>query len=129
MNWTTANMKLNDNQTQKICIDIKKLSVREGCNYVYWSQINIETILISIVFSSPPSSWRVFHIIYPLLDHLHHLLVDHPNPYLSTFPIRHPLLFSVSGGSRGNTVQRSSPHKCSQKSSCIAFNAVVAAFS
>ena len=28
-----------------------------------------------------------------------------------------------------NTVQGSSPHKCGQESSCVAFNAVVAAFS
>ena len=73
-------------------------------------------------------SWRVFHLIYPHLDHLHPPPVDHPNPYLSTCPIRHPLWFLVSCGSQGSAVQRSSPYKCGQKSSCIAFNAVVATF-
>ena len=34
----------------------------------------------------------------------------------------------MGGNSQGSTVQRSSPHKCDQKSSCCAFNAMVAAF-
>ena len=80
------------------------------------------------LFFSIPLPWRVFHLIYPPLDHLHPTLVDHPSPYLSTCSIRHPLWFSVSCGSQGSTIQRSSPHKCGQKSSCNAFNAVVAAF-
>ena len=35
----------------------------------------------------------------------------------------------MSCGSQDSTIQRSSPHKCGQKSSCNAFNVVVAAFS
>ena len=43
-----------------------------------------------------------------------------PSDTLSGFP--------VSCGSRDNTVQGSSWHKCSQESSCSAFNVVVAVF-
>ena len=35
----------------------------------------------------------------------------------------------MSYGSQGNTIQESSPHKCGQKSSCSAFNAVAEALS
>ena len=47
---------------------------------------------------------------------------------MSVCPIRHPLWLSMSCGSQGNTIQGFSPHKCGQKSSCSAFNAVVATF-
>ena len=43
-------------------------------------------------------------------------------------PISHLLWLSVNGGGWDCTVQRSSPHKCNQKSCCSAFNAVIAAF-
>ena len=99
---------------------------------VYRSQLNTETIWITTVFSfsfsSIPLLRRILHIIYPPLDHPHPTPVDHPSLYLSTCPIRHPLWFSVSCGNQGSIVQRSSPHKCDQKSSCSACNAVVAAF-
>ena len=72
--------------------------------------------------------WRVFSIIQLPLDHLDPTLVDHLSPYLNTCLIRHPFWLSMSCGSQGNTVQRSFPHKCCQKSRCSAFNAVVAAF-
>ena len=62
------------------------------------------------------------------LLHLGFTLVDHPNPYLSTCPIRHPYQFFVSCSDQGNTVQRSSFHYCGRESSCGAFNVVVAAF-
>ena len=99
---------------------------------VYRSQLNIETIWITTVFSPPffsiPSPWTAFYLIYLLLDHLHPPHVGHPNPHLSTCPIRHPLWFLMCCGSLGSTVQKSSPHKCDQKSSYSAFNAVVASF-
>ena len=83
------------------------------------------------------SSQQVFHIIQFFLDHLDltfvdHLdltLVDHLSYYLSTCPIRYIFQLSVSCGGQDSTVHRSSPHKCGQKSSCNAFNVVVAAFS
>ena len=132
MSWTTASLELNDNQARIRSIDLNGLSVRGDQNYIYWSQLNTEIIWITTVFSFSfffiPSSWRVFHLIYPPLDHLHPPPIDHPNPYLSTCPIRHPLWFFVSCGSQGSTVQRSSPHKGGQKNSCSAFNMVVAAF-
>ena len=56
-------------------------------------------------------------------------LVDHLSSHLSVCPIRHSLWLSVSCGSKDNNVQGSSPHKCGQKSSCSAFNVVVAALS
>ena len=73
-------------------------------------------------------SWRVSHIIQLPLDHLDPTLVDYLSPYLRTCPIKHLLWLSVSCGSQGNTIQRSSPHKCGQKSSCSALNAMVAGF-
>ena len=75
-----------------------------------------------------PSSWRVSYIIQLPLDHPDPTLVDHLSLHLSVCPIRHPLWSSVSCDSQGNTVQGSSPHKYSQKSSCSVFNAVVATF-
>ena len=80
------------------------------------------------IFSLPFSiqfSWRVSHIIQLLLDHLDPTFIDRLSSYLSTCPIRHPLGLSASCGSQSSIVQRSSPHKCGQKSSCNAFNAMV----
>jgi len=37
-------------------------------------------------------------------------LIDHLSHYLSACPIGHPLKPSMSWGSQGSTVQRSSPH-------------------
>ena len=76
-----------------------------------------------------PFLWRVSHIIQLILGYLDPTLVDHLSPYLSAHPIRHPFQPSVNCGSQDNTVQRSSLHKCGQKSSCNAFNAVTAALS
>ena len=77
---------------------------------------------------SIPFLGRISHIIQLPLDHLHPILVDHLSPHLSTRLIRHFLYLFVSRGSQDSTVQRSSPHKCGQKSSCNAFNVVVAVF-
>ena len=89
--------------------------------------IQIAIIFFSLYFSIP-FSWRVSYIIQLTLGHLDPTLVDYLSPYLSARPIKHPFQPFVSCGSQGNTVQRSSPYKCSQKSSCNAFNAVVVAF-
>ena len=69
----------------------------------------------------------LLHYIAPL-NHLDPTLVDHLSPYLSTCPIKHFLWLSVSCDSQDSTIQGSSLHKCGQKSSCNAFNAVVATF-
>ena len=47
---------------------------------------------------------------------------------MSICPIRHLLWISMSCGSWDYIVQGFFPHKCSQKSSCNVFNAVVATF-
>ena len=47
---------------------------------------------------------------------------------MSICPINHLLWLSMNGGGWNCTVQRSSPHKCGQKSCCSTFNAAVAAF-
>ena len=131
MSWTTANMELDDNQTQIRGTNMNELTVRGG-NFSYKSSkqststILIAISILSLFFSSP--SWKVSCIIQLPLDHLDHALVDHLSPYLSVCPIRHPLWLFVSCGSQGSTVRGSSPHKCGQKSSCSAFNAVVENF-
>ena len=94
------------------------------------NQLQVQFWLLQYSFSiflilSPE---RVSYIIQLSLDHLDPALVDYLNPYLSACPIRHPLWLYVSCGSQDSTVQGSSSHKCGQKSSCIAFNVVVAIF-
>ena len=85
------------------------------------------SVSLSISLPFPPSS-EVPYIIYLSLIDLHPPLVDHPDYYLSACLIRHPLQPSVSWGSQGSIVQGSSPHKCCQKVSYRAFNAVATAF-
>ena len=85
-------------------------------------------MLSSMIFSIL-HSWKVSYIIQSLLDYLDPTLVDHLSPYSSVCPIRQPIWLSVSCGSQDNTVQGSSPHKCSQKSSCNVFNAMAATLS
>ena len=76
-----------------------------------------------------PSLSEAPYIIYLPLNDLDPPFVDHPGHYLSACCIGHPLWPSVSWDSQGSTVQGSSPHKCGQKVSCRAFNAVAVAFS
>ena len=78
---------------------------------------------------SPPLSSGISYIIYPPLNNPDPPHVDHPNHYLSTCPIRHRHRPFVSWDDQGSTVQGSFPHKCGQRVSCRAFNAVVATFS
>ena len=132
MSWTTANTKLNDNQTRTIGSYVNGLSVRGGQACINCSQLGTKIIQVATAFSLPPFpvpfSERIFHIIQLILDHLHPTLVDHLSPHLSTRPIRHLLWLSVSCDSQDSTIQGSSPHECDRKSSCNAFNAVVAIF-
>ena len=54
-------------------------------------------LLCSFSFFFPSLSLGgLLHIIQALYYHLGFTLVDHPNPYLSTSPIRHPYQFFVS---------------------------------
>ena len=91
------------------------------------------TTVVLILFSPsqfpPPPPYGGSYTLYIFFGYLHRTLVLHLNLYLSICLIKHlPWLF-VNGGGWDYTVQRSSPHKCGQKSCCNAFNAVVAAFS
>ena len=58
MSWTTANMELDDNQTQIIGTDMNELTVRGG-NFSYKSSkqststILIAISILSLFFSSP----------------------------------------------------------------------------
>ena len=85
------------------------------------------SVSLSISLPLPPSS-EVPYIIYHSLIDLHPPLVDHPDYYLSAYLIRHPPWPFVSWGSQNSTIQGSSQHKCGQKISCRAFNAMVPAF-
>ena len=103
------------------------LTVRGG-NLSYKSVKNsISIFLIATIFflyfSNPLLMEGILHIQLPLV-HLDPTLIDHLSPYLSVYPIKHPLQFSVSCDSKGSTIRESSQHKCGQKSSCNTFNAL-----
>ena len=89
------------------------------------------TVILFLPFSLSfliPSYERSFTLYSFLLDHLHRTLVYHLNLYSSICLIKHLFWLSVNSGGWDYTVQRSSPHKCGQKSCCNVFNVVVAAF-
>ena len=103
---------------------VKSLFLKDSSTLCYSSSFSIPFYYIS-----PPSPlWRVFHIIYTCLGHPYHTLVYHLNLYSSICLIKHLPCLSVNSSGWDYTVQRSSPHKCGQKSCYNAFNAVVAAF-
>ena len=81
----------------------------------------------SISFDPLPSR-RSFTLYSFFLNYPGRILVHHRNPHSSLCPIKHLPWLPVDGGGWDCTVQRSSPHKCGQKSYCSAFNAVVAVF-
>ena len=80
------------------------------------------------LFFDPPLSGKSFTLYSFFLNYHDPTLVHHLSSHLSTCPISHLLWLSVNGDGWNCTVQRSSPHKCGQKSCYSAFNAVVAAF-
>ena len=69
----------------------------------------------------------ISHYIVPL-NHPPPTLVHHLNHHLSICPIKLLLQLFLSCDFLGNTVQRSTLHKCGHKSRYNAFNVVVAAF-
>ena len=104
---------------------IKSLFLKDSSTLYYSSSFSI---LFYYLFSITPPLWRVFHIIYTCLGHLHRTLVHHLNLFSSICLIKYlPWLF-VNGSGWGYTIQRSFSHKCGQKSCWNAFNTVVAAF-
>ena len=69
MSWTTANMELDDNQTQIKSIDMNELPVRRG-NFSYKStKQTTSTILIATIFflyfSNPRLMEGLLHYIAP----------------------------------------------------------------
>ena len=131
MNWTTASMDLNDDQTRTRSTDLNQFIIRGGKSLYKSTRLNTGIFFMatsSLSIFPIPSSWSVSYIIQLPLDYLDPTLIDHLSLYLYTCPIRHLIWLSVSCDNQDNTVQRSSPHKCSQKSSCSAFNTVVAVF-
>ena len=69
----------------------------------------------------------IFHYIVPL-SHPPLTLIHHLSHHLSICHIKLLLQLFLSGDLLGNTVQRSTPHKCDHKSRYNAFNVMVAAF-
>ena len=132
----TYRIGLKDNQTKAKRIDLNKLtldSVRGG-QFQYMLignnyKINLDCYSAFFNHFLSHYSWRVSYIIQFISNYLDPTLVDHLSPYLSVYPIRYPLQLFVSCGSQDSTVQGFSPHKCNQKSSFNAFNAVAAALS
>ena len=93
--------------------------------------LNVTVILFlsfsPFIFRSSLSG-RSFTLYSFFLHYPDRTLVHHPSPHLSICPISHLLWLSVSGVGWNCTVQKSSLHKCGQKSCCNAFNVVVATF-
>ena len=112
-----TSMDLEGNQARIKKIKLNDFTVQGGHTYINCSQLSTRTIqivtVLSLYFSDPF-----------LMEGLSHYIA----PYLSTRPSRHPLWLSVNCGSQCSIIQRYSPHKYGQKSSCNAFNAVAAAF-
>ena len=118
-----ANMKLDDNQARLRGTDMNDLTVQGG-NLSYKSVKNSTSIFLIatiffLYFSNPLLMEGLLHIQLTLV-HLDPTCVDHLSPYLSVYPIKHPLWLSVSCGSQDSTIRESPQHKCGQKSSCNA---------
>ena len=132
MSWTTVSIELNENQTQKRSFWCQwTFSLRRSRLYIlitvgYRDNLDCYNIL-SLFF------WYLLHeesfTLYILLWTIFiiHLLIIRTLTWVPV-PSDTPSGFSMSCGSQGSIVQRSSPHKCSQKSSCSAFNEMVATF-
>ena len=92
--------------------------------------LSATVILFLFLFSIflPPHSGRSFTLYNFFLNYPDHTLVHHLSPHSSICPIKHLLWLSVNDGGWDCTVQRSSPHKCGQKSCYSAFNAMIVAF-
>ena len=136
MNQTADKIVLKDNQTKTRKVGLNKFTLEpvRGGKFQYiligdYYKYTLECYYIFFYNFSISNPWRVSYIIQFILDHLDPTLVDHLSPYLSAYPIRHSLWLLVSYDSQGSTVQGFSPHKCGQKSSCSAFNAMTTALS
>ena len=113
------------NVSPKRLIDIQIIISKRSSTF---SATVILILFSSTEFFHPPLTESLSHYI-SFLGHLHCTLVHYLNLYSSICLIKYLLWLFVNGGGWNYTVQRSSSHKCGRKSCCIAFNAVVAAFS
>ena len=127
--------------------DLKDEQIQKNTNKAWWTEyptrlfeqliLRANTILSATmilflsslsIFRSPPFSGRSFTLYSLFLNYPDCTLIHHLSPHLTICLISHLLWLSVNGDGWNCTIQRSSPHKCGQKSCCSAFNAVVAAF-
>ena len=125
------------NKHRKTQIKLDELNVWEGELLFEQLILRVNTTLSAtmilflsslFLFFDSPLSERSFTLYSFFLNYHDRTLVHHLSPHLSICLISHILWLSVNGDGWNCTVQRSSPHKCGQKSCYSAFNAVVAAF-
>ena len=125
------------NKRRKTQIKVDEINVRRDELLFEQLFLRANTTLSAIVilflfpFSispDPPPSRRSFTLYSFFLNYPDRTLIHHLSPHSSICPIRHLLWLFVNGGGWDCTVQKSSPHKCSQKICCSTFNAVIAAF-
>ena len=125
------------NKRRKIQIKLDEINVRR--NKLLFEQLflrvntTLSATIIFFLFSfsispDPLPSGKSFTLYSFFLNYPNRTLVHHLSPHSSICPIRHLLWLSVNGSGWDCTVQKSSPHKCNQKSCYSAFNALVAAF-
>ena len=94
-------------------------------SFVYFLSFSNHTIKsLSIL----PLSYGKYFPLYSPLSHPSLTLIHYLNHHLSVCPIKLLLQFFLSDDLLGNTIQRSTSHKCGYKSRYNAFNVVVAAF-
>ena len=94
-------------------------------SFVYFLSFSNYTIKsLSIL----PLSYGKYFPLYSPLSHPSFTLVHYLSHHLSVCPIKLLLQFFLSDDLPGNTIQRSTSHKCGHKSRYNAFNVVVAAF-
>ena len=90
--------------------------------------LNPSPIIPKISLCSCPFSYGRYFPLYNLIEPSSPTLVHLSSHHLSICPIKLLLQFFLSCDLPGNTIQRSTPHKCGHKSRYNTFNVVVAAF-
>ena len=121
------------NKHRKTLIKLDELKVRGG--ELLFEQLSLRanttlsaTMILFLSNFQSPLSGRAFTLYSFFLHYSDRTLVYHLSLHLSTCLISHLLWLSVNGSGWNCIVQRSSPHKCGQRSFCSAFNVVVATF-
>ena len=120
-----TSIKLEELKVRGVELLFKQLSLRAN------TTLNATMILFlsfHFLFFDPPFLRGLSYYIVSFLHYPDRTLVHYLSLHLSKCLINHLLWLSVNGGGWNCIVQRSSPHKCDQKSCYSAFNAVVVAF-